>query len=163
MKKLITAILILTLCNALNALAAEYEVGIAPPENAQETQGEPGAIYASISMTEEEERLLTAIVWGEANNQDLKGQMAVVEVIFNRVLSDRWPNTVYGVLSQAGQFATWPARNKIRATEMQSDAIAAVMTETYTVLPDTEYVYFATRIHKWMHDCIRLGGHWFGK
>lgn len=161
MKKLITAVLILTM--AMTAFAAEVEVGIAPPENAQETQGEPGAIYGSISMTEEEERLLTAIVWGEANNQDMTGQMAVVEVIFNRVLSDRWPNTVYGVLSQAGQFATWKSRNAIRATEMQSDAIAAVMAETYTVLPDTEYVFFATRKHKWMHDCIKLGGHWFGK
>ena len=64
-------------------------------------------VYKDIVVSEEDGKLLEAILWAEANNQSFEGQKAVIEVIFNRVLSDEWPDTIYDVLSQRGQFATW--------------------------------------------------------
>ena len=120
------------------------------------------AVYEAISVSEEDAKLLEAILWAEANNQCFEGQKAVIEVIFNRVLSDEWPDTIYDVLSQKGQFATWKYRNKVKPTEVQSDVISEVLRETETVLPSMEYVYFDTKgVNGKKH--IRIQDHVFGR
>lgn len=119
-------------------------------------------VYEAISVSEEDGRLLEAILWAEANNQSFEGQKAVIEVIFNRVLSDEWPDTIYDVLSQKGQFATWKARNKVKPTQVQSDVISEVLRETKTVLPSMDYVYFDTRgVNGKAH--VRIQDHVFGR
>ena len=119
-------------------------------------------VYSDITVSEEDGELLAKILWAEANNQSFEGQKAVIEVIFNRVRSNAWPDTIEGVLSQKGQFATWKARNKVTPTEVQYDAISEVLRETQTVLPSTDYVYFDTKgVNGKAH--IRIGGHVFGK
>ena len=120
------------------------------------------AVYKDIVVSEEDGRLLEAILWAEANNQSFDGQKAVIEVIFNRVLSDEWPNTIYDVLSQRGQFATWKNRGKAKPTEVQSDVISEVLRETETVLPDTSYVYFDTK-GKNGRNHVRIQDHAFGR
>lgn len=123
---------------------------------------EPQPVYADVSVSEYEGDLLERILWAEANDQSFDGQKAVVEVIFNRLRSPEWPNTIEGVLSQKGQFATWKSRNKVRPTEVQSDVISEVLRETETVIP-ADYVYFSTKKHGWMHDCFKIEDHWFGR
>lgn len=126
---------------------------------------EPMPVYADITMTEQEARELEKIVAMEAQTQGLEGEVAVCEVIFNRVLSDEWPDTVHGVLSQKGQFSTWRYINRPynQPGELESDAISAALREVTTVLPDTGYVFFCTSRRGWMSDCIRIGAHWFGR
>lgn len=94
-------------------------------------------------MTVEEYHLLAAITDLEAGNQSYVGQRAVVEVVFNRVLDPRFPNTVKGVLSQAGQFSTWKNRDKATPDQEQYDAIDATLLTTEPVLLP-EVVYFAS-------------------
>lgn len=119
-------------------------------------------VYEEITVSEEDGKLLEAILWAEANNQSFEGQKAVIEVIFNRVLSDEWPDTIYDVLSQKGQFATWKSRNKVKPTEVQSDVISDVLRETETVLPDTSYVFFDRRgVNGKNH--VRIQDHVFGR
>ena len=123
---------------------------------------EPQPLYADVSVSEYEGDLLERILWAEANDQSFDGQKAVVEVVFNRLRSPEWPDTIEGVLSQKGQFATWKSRNKVRPTELQSDVISEVLRETETVIP-ADYVYFSTKKHGWMHDCFKIEDHWFGR
>lgn len=123
---------------------------------------EPQPVYADVSVSEYEGDLLERILWAEANDQSFDGQKTVVEVIFNRLRSPEWPDTIEGVLSQKGQFATWKSRNKVRPTEVQSDVISEVLRETETVIP-ADYVYFSTKKHGWMHDCFKIEDHWFGR
>lgn len=127
-----------------------------------ELNEDPIPVYAGITLTEYEGDLLERILWAEANNQSFEGQKAVIEVIFNRLRSEEWPDTIEGVLSQKGQFATWKNRNKVTPTEVQSDVISDVLRETETVLPDTTYVYFDTKGRNGKAH-IRIGGHVFGK
>ena len=159
-----------SLLDKLNSMPVE--VGIAPngdesstqnttetAESAAKTQHE----YSSISISDDEYVELCQIVAAEAQTQSLEGQKAVVEVIFNRVLSPEFPNTVHGVLSQKGQFATWRLRTQgwvepYRAVE----AIASVVTNGRTVLPDTGYVYFDTHGVNGRKK-IKIGAHYFGK
>ncbi len=118
--------------------------------------------YSNIVISDEEYIELCQIVAAESQTQGLEGQKAVVEVIFNRVLSPEYPNTVHGVLSQRGQFATWRLRTAKWVEPYRAvDAIAAVVTNGRTVLPDTSYIYFDTKgINGRKH--IKIQDHWFG-
>jgi len=58
-----------------------------------------------ISLTEEELRFLQLLVHWKAAGENEKGQILVVNVIFNRRNSPNFPNTVMGVIRQGGAFA----------------------------------------------------------
>ena len=49
--------------------------------------------------------ILAAIIHCEASGEGYEGQLAVGAVIMNRVRSSRFPNTITGVVYQAGQFS----------------------------------------------------------
>ncbi len=127
------------------------------------------------SLTDEEKELIARITFREAGNQDIDGQMAVVEVILNRVLSDKWPDTVYKVLSQKGQFSTWSLRNKVSQENIEKmlEVIELVANEKESILIpyleekgfDTNplnYVYFDGVQHSYATNYIKIQGHWFG-
>ena len=141
--------------NALNALDAL---------DALESEKTP--VYASISMTDDEAQLLRSILALEADygTEGHDGQKAVVEVIFNRVLSPRWPDTVADVIYQRRQFATVKYLRKPynRPGEHEDDAISAVLRETETVLPSTDYVYFS-RGKSNGKAFVKLNHHWFSR
>lgn len=117
------------------------------------------------NMTDEETDLLLAVTWYEANNQCIEGQRAVIEVIFNRVLSEDpyWPDTVKGVLSQSGQFSTWHSakNNPHHYGQDQLDALQLVLEEV-PLLPDLNYLYFSRGKFKWCTRNIRIEDHIFG-
>ena len=56
----------------------------------------------NITLTQEEIDLLAKIVWLESQGEPTEGQEAVVEVVFNRMASEKYPDTLYDVL-QSGK------------------------------------------------------------
>lgn len=52
---------------------------------------------------------LSRIIYAESGNQSLEGQVAVGNVVLNRVASPAFPNTVYEVIFQSNQFS--PVKN----------------------------------------------------
>lgn len=120
--------------------------------------------YSGISISEEELSLLYRVVAAEAQNQDTDGQKAVAEVIFNRVLSDDFPDSVYEVLSQKRQFSGWTVRNESWVEpDIVVSAVDAVIAEGRTVLPDTEYLFFNVDKLSIATDYIKIGDHQFGR
>ena len=119
--------------------------------------------YSNISISDSEMEELKRIVAAEAQTQSIEGREAVVEVIFNRVLDPRFPDTVHGVLSQKGQFATWKMQyNSWVVPDAAVAPIEWVLEHGRTVLPDTSYVYFDTRgVNGRKH--IKIGKHYFGR
>ena len=114
-----------------------------------------------IQLTEEEIELLANILWIEARGESEAGQRAVVEVIFNRMISEDFPDTLYDVLSQKNptQFASWKLRNTAEPTEKEYTAIYEVLSgKTSLVKNDT--VYFATKKLTRNLD-VKIGGHYF--
>ena len=143
-----------------------------PVQAAETTADAPAAtetaetVYGGISISEDEFKLLRSILALEADydTEGHDGQKAVVEVIFNRVLSDKWPDTVEDVIYQRGQFATVRYLKKPYNLpgEHEDDAISAVLRETETVLPDTRYVFFDTKgVNGKAH--VRINHHVFGR
>lgn len=147
--------------------AEETEEEIIPIEwDYNISYGEPNA-YEKIwdAATEEEKELVALILALEAQTEPFEGQKAAVEVILNRVASEDpyWPDTIKGVLSQKGQFATWKYRNKPynRPTEEQYKAIKEVISAGHEVLPE-DYVFFA-RSRANGKDFIKIGHHYFSR
>ena len=56
-------------------------------------------------------KCLATAIYHEANAESVKGQIAVANVIMNRVKSKDFPNSVCGVISQKGQFS-WYNKTK---------------------------------------------------
>ena len=112
------------------------------------------------SLTDDEKYLIYQITFLEAGNQSIDGQRAVIEVILNRVLSDKYPDTVEGVLSQSGQFTTWSCRTCKSHNEEQEDALELVYTEAPVLTLD--YLMFSRGKFSWGKNYIKIGNHWFG-
>lgn len=55
-------------------------------------------------LTQGEKELIASVVYAEANNQDMLGKRLIVDTILNRKDNERFPNTVYGVVYQEGQY-----------------------------------------------------------
>ena len=94
----------------------------------------------NLSLTEDEIDLLAKIVWLEANGEPVEGQEAVVEVVFNRMASDLYPDTLYDVLSQNNpvQFVSWKRRDKAHPTETEYQSIYNVLNgNTHLLRNDT--------------------------
>lgn len=81
----------------------------------------------AVEMDIEEEVLIQQIALAEANSQGIGGMAFVMQVIENRVVSPSFPDTVYEVITQEGQFATYssgiyknfsPNKNSQQALEL---------------------------------------------
>ena len=57
-----------------------------------------------VSLSEQDKKDIALMTQLEAGGERFEGQQAVAEVIINRVLSEEFPNTVRGVISQDKQF-----------------------------------------------------------
>ena len=76
---------------------------LAEAEQSGHREDTGGAYAASASDV----TLLAATIQAEAGNQSTYGQQAVASVIMNRVKSSLFPNTIYGVITQENQFASY--------------------------------------------------------
>ena len=156
--------------HALNVVTSTYEKAIeaAMAEETQEVMAEETVeavkLYENrwnIQLTEEEIDLLAKIVWVESRGESVEGQKAVVEVILNRIASEKFPNTLYEVLSQKNptQFASWKHRDSARPTEKEYASIYSVLNgETSILREDT--LYFATKKLTRNLD-VKIDGHYF--
>ena len=123
------------------------------PEEEAIVNEEPVVIYDSIDM-------LAKCVEAEAGNQGLLGKRLVVDVILNRVDSDRFPNDVASVISAHGQFSVYPyMMQRVTVTEETVEAITLEL-ERRT---DNRILYFNTRhFKKWYTPAYQCGDHYFG-
>lgn len=135
------------------ARKADVKTEIVEVEVIREIEVPPANEYSDIKPTENEMDLLWWVLALEAKDQPDIGQRGVIEVVFNRVQSPEWPNTIEGVLAQKGQFDGYKIlmeyrsgkRKKLHAypDQKETDNINFVLTHGRTALP-AEYVFFAT-------------------
>lgn len=108
----------------------------------------------------EEIDLMARIVANESLNQGYLGQCYVADVILNRVESDKFPNTVYEVVSQKGQFSTFHTRYKFEPTEETYQAIQDEIAER----KQTDILFFRTKkYHSGTTPVLQYEDHYFSK
>ena len=98
--------------------------------------------YPEIDLTWEEQQLLARIIWIEAQGEPAEGQQAVAEVVFNRMVSGKFGDTLKEVIFAEGQFRSVPFLENADAWQAQYDAIERALEGPY-ILP-MNVVHFAT-------------------
>lgn len=105
-----------------------------------------------------ERELLAAIVYAEANTEDLIGKRLVIDTIMNRVNDPRFPDTIWGVIYQPYQY--WTAGMPYDTSIIPAECYEAVDADPI----DNEILYFRTGYyHSFGTPVVRYGAHYFSK
>jgi N-acetylmuramoyl-L-alanine amidase len=109
---------------------------------------------------------LSRIVSAEAKGEPIKGQIAVANVVLNRVASGKFPSTIKGVIFARGQFS--PVSNGALYDKPTKDAIesAKKALNGTRVIGKNVYYFFeartaSSRWSKSRHVAARIGHHTF--
>lgn len=112
-------------------------------------------------ITDGERDLLAAIVYAEANGQDVEGMRYVVDVILNRVDSDKFPGDITGVIFQKGQF--WTKGLPAKFSDIPAECYEAVDLAIEETL-NTEILYFRNNhYHSFGTPVFEYANHYFSK
>ena len=87
------------------ATPAPVEAATPAPAPAVEQPEEEPSRAASV-VSDRELECLTKVILYEAGAESRTGQVAVAQVVLNRVESPRFPNSICGVIYQRGQFSS---------------------------------------------------------
>ena len=133
-----------------------------PDTAAEETPEEPEEPPVE---PEPENRYAACLVYHEARGESFEGQVAVVEVVLNRMLSDYFPDTVEEVVFQkygdVWQFSPAPYLYSAEPDEEQYLAVHTAIEEREHILSE-DTVYFSTAPYNESVDMI-IGNHYFCK
>ncbi len=109
-----------------------------------------GSVSASL-YRESELSLLARLVSGEARGEPYIGQVAVAAVVLNRVRSDDFPDTVSGVIFQAGAFdAVWDGQFDMQPTDSAIRAARDAMNGWDPTGGCTYYYNPSTATNEWI-------------
>lgn len=115
-----------------------------------------------IQLSLGEIELLCRIVQLEAGGEIREGKYATTEAILNRIISNKYPNTLIEVLSQKSQFGTWKNVATIKATPTMDtyESVFLVLTGQTNVL-DIDRTKFNTEPIG--TDPIKIDNQYYGK
>ena len=137
----------------------------ATPAPTPEATPEPEAVsrYEAVGLTEEDAYIPACLVYHEARGEPFEGQAAVVEVVFNRCLSDEFPDTVEEVVFQkygdVWQFSPAPYLYTAEPDETQYNAVMYAYNAEEPIVPP-ETVFFSTSPYN-EHVTAIIGNHYF--
>lgn len=100
----------------------------------------------AVSVSADDVTLLAAIIQCEAGNEIYEGQLAVGAVVMNRVRSGSYPNTVYDVIYQKGQFP--PASSGMVANIIAKGPKQSCIQAAQEALNGTDNTNQATRFRR---------------
>ncbi|MGL5437970.1 MAG: cell wall hydrolase [Lachnospiraceae bacterium] len=86
-------------------LQEEEQERIAAQEAAKQAEEEARQAAAAVSCSTEDYEVLTRIVQAESGGCDIKGRILIANVIFNRVRSNEFPDSITDVVYQKSQFS----------------------------------------------------------
>ena len=116
----------------------------------------------NIYLTIEEIEVLSRIVQLEAGGEIRESKYATIETILNRIVSERYPNTLLEVVSQKGQFSTWKNVMTARATPSIDtyQSVVIVLTGQTNILPFDNLKFNNQPIG---NNPIKIGNQYYGK
>ena len=123
----------------------------------------PEESHERAEITEDDVYTLACLVYHEARGECFEGQVAVVEVVFNRMISDQFPDTVEEVVFQkygdVWQFSPAPYLWTAEPGETQYSAVMYAYNAEEPVVPP-ETVFFSTSPYN-EHITAVIGNHYF--
>lgn len=116
----------------------------------------------NIYLTPVEIELLSRTIQLEAGGEIKESKYATVETILNRIISNKYPNTLIEVLSQNGQFSTWKYITTTKATPTSEtyQCVATVLIGQTNVLGYDNLQFNNKPIG---NNPIKIGNQYYGK
>lgn len=106
-------------------------------------------IYASTVEAKncDEQKVLAMNIYHEARAESLEGKLMVAEVVFNRMDSNKFPDTVCDVVYDKGQFEWVAKKLPINDTETFQEIyfLSGEILEGEVELPNTEALFFKSK------------------
>lgn len=110
-------------------------------------------------ISEADKALMVQIVHAEAGNQDLLGRRLVADVVLNRVDNEAFPDTVYEVIYQPGQFT--PVRTGSINLPADDMDMLAVELELQQRTSDSVLFFRRGRYADYGEPHFKVGDHYF--
>ena len=122
----------------------EFEEWVKPHiEGMIPVYGRAGIDYISLDDFE----LMGKTVFAEAKTEEFAGQVAVAEIILNRVESENFPDTVQEVIKQDGAFSSW-GNGSVEAAPIDDECLEAVQDAVNErIFPDSVVYFREGRFH----------------
>ncbi len=130
-------------------------------------RGSGAILHGDVFYNQDDLFWLSRVMYAEAGNQGLKGQMAVGNVVMNRVASHIFPNSIHAVLAQKNQFSTYKGGALAKRVPTESCMIAAKLVLDGGVVEEVENALWfdAKCSNSWAArhktHLVTLGGHRF--
>lgn len=136
----------------------EFEKWVKPHiEGMVPVYGRAGIDYISLDDFE----LMGKTVFAEAKTEEFEGQVAVAEVILNRVESEDFPDTVEEVIKQDGAFSSW-GNGSVEAAPLDDECLEAVQDAVNErIFPDSVVYFREGRFHSFGTPYTVIGHHYF--
>lgn len=109
-------------------------------------------------------QMLMKIAQAEAGNQSIDGMALVMQTVLNRVADDDYPDTVYEVITQKGQFQSYANGRYDKAIPCVNCHYALAEIEKGTFADDTVIAFEVTGVRsldKYYMYAFTLGDHDF--
>lgn len=117
-----------------------------------------------VEISYDDAQCLMKIAQAEAGNQGIDGMALVMKTMLNRVEDEDFPDTVYGVVSQEGQFQTY-ANGRYEIAEPSLDAHMALAEIEEGLFDKDTVIAFEIAgnrsLDKYFFYAFTLGGHDF--
>lgn len=111
-------------------------------------------------LSEEDIELLALITMAEAEGECEEGKRLVIDVVLNRMDSERFPDTVYEVIYQPGQFSpTWNGR--LKRCEVREEICRLVREELESRTNDKVVFFTGGGYSAYGVPMFQVGGHYF--
>lgn len=136
----------------------EFEEWVKPRiEGMVPVYGREGIDYISLDDFE----LMGKTVFAEAKTEEFEGQVAVAEVILNRVESENFPDTVEEVIKQGGAFSSW-GNGSVEAAPLDDECLEAVQDAVNErIFPDSVVYFREGHFHSFGTPYTVIGHHYF--
>lgn len=107
---------------------------------------------------------LVYLVHAEASNQDITGRKLVADCVLNRVVSDKFPDSIHEVIFQENQFSPIKDGGYERAKSNWTEEDYIAVLEEWTDQVDYEVVYFCSNGYlPYGTPAYQYGSHFFCK
>lgn len=139
-------------------LEKEFENWVKPQiDNLVPVYGRESIDYISLDDFE----LMAKTVFAEAKTEGFEGQVAVAEVILNRVESTNFPDTIEAVIRKDKAFASW-CNGSVSDAPLDDECLEAVQEAVNKRLFPKSVVYFREgRFHSYGKPYGIIGKHYF--
>ncbi|HWW63251.1 MAG TPA: cell wall hydrolase [Sphingomonadaceae bacterium] len=152
----------------ISADSARLAMLTAPTPTVTEDSDDADSIDPTAALDPQLE-CMAKVVHHEAANQSFEGQLAVAQLIMNRVESDRFPDTPCDVANQPGQFFATASYHPNRHSETWASAVEAAheaLAGTASDVSEGTYFYHAayqpaTAFFRTRTRVMKIGDHIF--